>query len=429
MSSINLASKTPSPSLPSSGSPSPTVDSPLRADSPILSKSSNDSRRPSFSDLDKDSRRSSSLDTPPESLSSQVQRAWRGIRAMQRLPAADARTSEQISAAFSSALAVKEPIKLDRTAAETSGRAIPRRVFVAPDGEQFAVFNRKSQGDRALAKGGFKRADFAIRCKNGVVDPLPYIIASVNTNKKKADKAYIQKMLRREVRICSLVKNLPNIATVLHTIEADGHFYFVMPYFSRGDLRHWLRSNEPPSPVERRSITSQILNSIAAVHGAGIIHRDIKTENFFVDAAGNIKLADFGLSCFTEGRDAEEEEFRLRPAGSEGYIPPDRAQLKQNKASIIAATTQKWDVWSAGVVLCEVNYPDMAVPARVRGSTLAWNPIFPPIHPNLSAKEQAYHKSLQALIGQMLSADPGRRPSAEQTATRYAQIAADVREA
>jgi serine/threonine-protein kinase CHEK1 len=45
-----------------------------------------------------------------------------------------------------------------------------------------------------------------------------------------------------------------------------------------------------------RSIILKIINAIEYMHEKGYCHRDIKTENIFIDGDGNVKLADFGFS-------------------------------------------------------------------------------------------------------------------------------------
>ena len=44
-------------------------------------------------------------------------------------------------------------------------------------------------------------------------------------------------------------------------------------------------------------MTRSMLTAIAGVHAAGVVHRDIKTENFLVAGDYSIKLGDFGLVC------------------------------------------------------------------------------------------------------------------------------------
>ena len=49
-----------------------------------------------------------------------------------------------------------------------------------------------------------------------------------------------------------------------------------------------------------RFVIAQIILAIEYMHGRGILHRDIKTENILIDQNGYCLLADMGLSCFCE---------------------------------------------------------------------------------------------------------------------------------
>jgi WNK lysine deficient protein kinase len=47
-------------------------------------------------------------------------------------------------------------------------------------------------------------------------------------------------------------------------------------------------------------LARQICAALATMHGAGIVHRDIKPDNIFITNDGDVRLGDFGLSCRSE---------------------------------------------------------------------------------------------------------------------------------
>ena len=53
----------------------------------------------------------------------------------------------------------------------------------------------------------------------------------------------------------------------------------------------------------------------------GMIHRDIKLENIFIDADGNVKLGDFGLTML------KSEERAISPVGTVEYMAPEVHQI------------------------------------------------------------------------------------------------------
>jgi serum/glucocorticoid-regulated kinase 2 len=63
----------------------------------------------------------------------------------------------------------------------------------------------------------------------------------------------------------------------------------------------------------------EILYGLQYLHEQGIIYRDLKPENLFIDADGHIKIGDFGLS--KSGIDRESLTYSF--CGSAEYMPPE----------------------------------------------------------------------------------------------------------
>ena len=85
-------------------------------------------------------------------------------------------------------------------------------------------------------------------------------------------------------------------------------------------------------------ISRQVLRAIEYVHMMGIIHRDIKAENFLFHSNGSVKLIDFGLAV----RLSKPTDFFTSVVGSAHYLAPEMIRHKYSKPV---------DVWSAGVMV------------------------------------------------------------------------------
>ena len=101
-----------------------------------------------------------------------------------------------------------------------------------------------------------------------------------------------------------LVHNLhhPNIASS-NTLEKDnsnGNYYLIMECVEGDNLRHWIRRKRKERQLTVETILPIIRQVAAALdyaHEERIIHRDIKPGNIMIDAAGHVKVLDFGLAA------------------------------------------------------------------------------------------------------------------------------------
>ena len=83
-----------------------------------------------------------------------------------------------------------------------------------------------------------------------------------------------------------------------------------------------------------------VLLGLEAIHGAGVVYRDVKPENLMIDADGYLKIGDFGFAKRTNG----ERCYSL--VGTEHYSAPE--------IPAHTGTTATADFWSAGILLFEM---------------------------------------------------------------------------
>lgn len=134
-----------------------------------------------------------------------------------------------------------------------------------------------------------------------------------------------------------------NVGT-LYGIEEGPHgqMFLVMACYDGRPLNDLLR--HVPLPLAKAlNIAQQIGRGLAAAHRQGVIHRDIKPSNILLTSDGVVKIVDFGLARFTH---AEHLTEAGATAGTAAYMSPEQVKGED--------VDQRTDIWSLGVVLCEM---------------------------------------------------------------------------
>uniref|UniRef100_A0A8C4PIP7 non-specific serine/threonine protein kinase n=1 Tax=Equus asinus TaxID=9793 RepID=A0A8C4PIP7_EQUAS len=144
--------------------------------------------------------------------------------------------------------------------------------------------------------------------------------------------------IRREIEIMSSL-NHPHIIAIHEVFESSSKIVIVMEYASRGDLYDYISERQRLSERDARHFFRQIVSAVHYCHQNGVVHRDLKLENILLDANGNIKIADFGLSnLYHQGK------FLQTFCGSPLYASPEIVNGKPY-------TGPEVDSWSLGVLL------------------------------------------------------------------------------
>ncbi len=88
--------------------------------------------------------------------------------------------------------------------------------------------------------------------------------------------------------------------------SAGGLPYLAMEFVAGPNLHELLLQQQRLPWEQACELARQVAIALSYVHQQRIIHRDIKPQNVLVDAAGHIRLLDFGLSMFQEGETGDE---------------------------------------------------------------------------------------------------------------------------
>jgi serine/threonine protein kinase len=114
-------------------------------------------------------------------------------------------------------------------------------------------------------------------------------------------RADLAARLRAEARVLARLRHRNLVEVFDLGTTRDGRPWFAMPLLRGRDLREELARVGPLPVPFAASLVAQALDGLAAAHAAGLVHRDVKLENLFLETDGTVKVLDFGVATVAEG--------------------------------------------------------------------------------------------------------------------------------
>lgn len=191
--------------------------------------------------------------------------------------------------------------------------------------------------------------------------------------------------------------------TVIHEVgEADGQAYLVMDLVEGVSLAQVLAGGA--LPVERVLVLAlELLGPLAAVHRAGLVHRDLKPDNVMVLPDGRSRLIDFGLAA--RGVD----EALDTAVGTLAYAAPEQTGMLNRPVD------RQSDLYSLGVMLFECLAGHLPFAAAEVGELMRMHAVTRA--PSLLELVPGIPAELAAAVARLLAKDPDdRHGSAEELA-------------
>lgn len=149
----------------------------------------------------------------------------------------------------------------------------------------------------------------------------------------------------REARIAASLKH-PNIVAIYEVGEFSsiGIPYLAMEYLAGESLRERLKRHGPLPWREVCRLGAQVAEGLAAAHQRGLVHRDVKPANIWLQEPGqHIKILDFGLARFQD-QDVELTKSGV-VVGTPAYMSPEQIRGWE--------LDDRSDIFSLGIVLYE----------------------------------------------------------------------------
>jgi phosphate/phosphite/phosphonate ABC transporter binding protein len=207
----------------------------------------------------------------------------------------------------------------------------------------------------------------------------------------------------REARLAGLA-NHPGIARVLDfDLTADGTPYMVMERLEGTSLEAQISRGKMPL-AQGLDIVLDVLDTLAAIHAAGVVHRDIKPGNIFVLAepgATRTKLLDFGLARGGDPLGGDPSLTRTgQVLGTPHYMSPEQARGQTQVGP-------EADLWAVGVILYQIATGRRPFPGENYNETLA-NILTREPAPAREARPEL-PAALEPILRRSFARDPARR--------------------
>jgi len=317
------------------------------------------------------------------------------------------RSGSQIHDSLHSMTSVKSAIGLDSIieARREDGDLVKNMVHIeAPFGKPIEEVYDGVHDGRVLGKGVTGLVRLATHKATGI----KYAVKCLNLSKFDTEESWRQ--LRDEVFItCQL--DHPNIVRLEEVYESHSEIYLVQELCLGGELYDRLDDQPDYHYTEEicARLVKQMLSSVRYLHSKGIVHRDLKLENFlFISAAkdSELKLIDFGLSKhFSRG------EIHHESVGTPYSVAPE---------VILGNYDERCDIWAIGVITylllsgeppfggCGGPEPLMTVRANILKGEFEFEPK--ELWQNISQEAKDF-------ITQLLVINPNNRPTSRDAQT------------
>lgn len=208
--------------------------------------------------------------------------------------------------------------------------------------------------------------------------------------------------LRREAAVLARLGDHPSVVAVHDLLEVDGTPVMICRYLGGGSLQEQCEgvSYELGAAV---SLVADVAAALSRAHHVGLVHRDVKPANIWLDDLGRGVLGDFGLAV----EEGVEQPYDLL-VGSQAYIAPEQL--------IGGRSDARSDLYSLGCVLFQLltGRPPF-VETSVLGTAAK---VLQEEPPSLSSLRADLPAGLDDLVRSLLAKDPEQRPASAEELLR-----------
>src|SRR5213596_72101 len=191
--------------------------------------------------------------------------------------------------------------------------------------DEYEILEELGRGGMAIV---FKARERQLE-RDVAIKVLPFSLAF--------DKEFVERF-QREARTAAQLEH-PNIIPIYRVGRSGRVIYFVMKFLRGGSLSTVLGERRKLTPPEIRRLLVEAGSALGYAAQRGIVHRDIKPDNFMFDEFGQCVLTDFGIAKAASGQRLTGTGMSI---GTPHYMSPEQARAQ--------SIDGRSDIYSLGVV-------------------------------------------------------------------------------
>uniref|UniRef100_M4AN04 Serine/threonine-protein kinase PLK n=1 Tax=Xiphophorus maculatus TaxID=8083 RepID=M4AN04_XIPMA len=185
---------------------------------------------------------------------------------------------------------------------------------------------------KLLGKGGFARCYEMTDLSNNKMYAVKVIPQS------RVSKPHQREKITNEIDLHRSLSH-KHVVKFSHYFEDHENIYIFLELCSRKSLAHIWKERRTLTEPEVRYYLRQIISGLKYLHSRGILHRDLKLGNFFINENMELRLGDFGLAAKLE----TVEQRKKTICGTPNYLAPEVLNRQGHGTES--------DVWSLGCVM------------------------------------------------------------------------------
>ncbi len=154
---------------------------------------------------------------------------------------------------------------------------------------------------------------------------------------------------RREGYFANAIGHPGVVRAIDDDVAEDGCVFIVMELLEGENLEERRQRMGGKIPLgEALQITDAMLDVLSAAHDHEVLHRDLKPENVFITRKNEVKLLDFGVARFNDGRSSSDMTGVGMVLGTPAFMSPEQALGRREQVDA------RSDIWSVGATLFTV---------------------------------------------------------------------------